>query len=719
MQPVENSFNTLIEDTRFKPCSRIIVYPTSKTVPSLGFKVSFHNVSENSDMITGDWWNEAGISLVYPDSSSLIDNIIEPSSTIAFDWGVGGSPPPLNRSYLTAIRWHGFFFARYAGTHRFYLNCPTQSRLRIKFNESYLTLKDSKDGSTVSNWTDYGVTDGIKREIYADTSSLTSGNWYQIQIEFWTPNVHTPLAEPNFLSVLYREPDTTTNLDEWGNSGGNIVTDYKSDYPLIKPLSAGVVNCTKSDGTRTGVTISNVDFLTGDTLTQVTTINGERSKDEASEYTFEVPIPNATTLTSDVTAGNTSINIVSSTGFPSSGFGVIDGDNFTYTGKTSTTLTGIPASGNMALIGHSTGDPVSIAGAGDYPFNPITHSFGVIKAMRLCTIEVGYQSHETTPVSYYSYRMWGFIYPNPIITRNMDGTDILAVAVRDIRLLLTVDYTKNYPDFASYSIARYYNDNYLAEPDGIDRPVAYDRWSVQKAVRDILIKANIDPVLLYGRRRKNVAGGANYGSDYGFYLIHSQSQLDSNPQYGHPMAIDDMADDLYNWFFGYGEYYLDGLSEIAQNFLYHIGVQPDGKFVFQPINIPSEVYNDDSEEDNGITISSQTFKVTAPNSKINITAGSLYSITWDSDSVGNIKIELYRQGVNRVGEDYRGPYRADPVYGTIISSTADDGSYSWNVPSNIIRTGFLDMPYRFKIKIIDLSNTDNYDFSDTYFTISG
>lgn len=717
MQPVESAFDTLIEDVRFKPCSRIKVFPTSKTVPSLGFKVAFYNVSKNDDMITGDWWDEAGVSLVYPDSSSLINNIIEPSSTLAFDWGVGGSPPPLSKSYLTAIRWHGFFFARYSGVYRFFLNCPTQARLRIEFNNTYLTLKDSKDDSTVSNWTDTNVTDGIKREVYANTSSLTTGNWYQIQIEFWTPDVHTPLTEPNFLSVLYREPDATTNYNEWGNSGGNIVTDYQSDYLIAKPLSAGVVNCTQSDGTRTSVTTGNVSFLSGDILAQVTTINGQRSKDEASEYTFDVPIPNATSLASDVSTGDTSITIVSSTGFPSSGVGDIEGDKFTYTGKTPTSLTGIPPTGSMALVTHSTYDPVSISGAGDYPYNPITHSFGVIKAMRLCTIELGYQSYADTPVSYYQYRMWGFIYPNPIVQRSMDGTDIMTVTVRDIRLLLTVDYNKNYPDFASYSVARYYNDNYLAEPDGIDRPVAYDRWSVQKAVRDILIKANIDPVLLYGKRRKNINGGANYNNDYGNYLIFSQSQLDANPQYGHPMAIDNDADDLYNWFFGYGEYFADGLSEIAQNFLYHINVQPDGKFVFQPINIPSQVYNDDGSDDDGIAISSTTFEVTAPNTIVELSAGTNYSITWDSDSAGSIKIELYRQGYNKVANRYNGKYRADPVYGIVISSTADDGSYSWTIPAAITMTDIDGNDYRFKIKITDLSDTTKYDFSDTYFTI--
>ena len=77
--------------------------------------------------------------------------------------------------------------------------------------------------------------------------------------------------------------------------------------------------------------------------------------------TTDTLVPNSTTsnitirtkLTADVTAGDTTIHLTSTNGFPSSGSGNISGDTFTWTGKTSTTLTGIPSSGDNSLTGHS------------------------------------------------------------------------------------------------------------------------------------------------------------------------------------------------------------------------------------------------------------------------------------------------------------------------------------------------------------------------------
>lgn len=59
-----------------------------------------------------------------------------------------------------------------------------------------------------------------------------------------------------------------------------------------------------------------------------------------------------TTLTANVTVGTTSISVVSTSGFPTVGEGEVNGDIFTWTGKTSTTLTGIPSSGSYALKAH-------------------------------------------------------------------------------------------------------------------------------------------------------------------------------------------------------------------------------------------------------------------------------------------------------------------------------------------------------------------------------
>lgn len=67
-------------------------------------------------------------------------------------------------------------------------------------------------------------------------------------------------------------------------------------------------------------------------------------------------------LTAGVGPGGTSITVESTDGFPSTGPGSgtanINGDTFTWTGKTATTLTGVPSGGAEALQGHHTGDIV-------------------------------------------------------------------------------------------------------------------------------------------------------------------------------------------------------------------------------------------------------------------------------------------------------------------------------------------------------------------------
>ncbi len=59
-----------------------------------------------------------------------------------------------------------------------------------------------------------------------------------------------------------------------------------------------------------------------------------------------------TTLTADVILGATSISIVSTSGFPTVGSGTINGDAFSWTAKTVTTLIGIPSTGSYSLKAH-------------------------------------------------------------------------------------------------------------------------------------------------------------------------------------------------------------------------------------------------------------------------------------------------------------------------------------------------------------------------------
>jgi len=60
----------------------------------------------------------------------------------------------------------------------------------------------------------------------------------------------------------------------------------------------------------------------------------------------------------DPNIDSTQINVTDTSGFPDSGTGSINGDTFSWTGRTSTTLTGIPATGEYSLNFHKTGSYV-------------------------------------------------------------------------------------------------------------------------------------------------------------------------------------------------------------------------------------------------------------------------------------------------------------------------------------------------------------------------
>lgn len=76
--------------------------------------------------------------------------------------------------------------------------------------------------------------------------------------------------------------------------------------------------------------------------------------------TSNVDVDIETTLTADVSEGDTSITVASTEGFPSSGQASINGDIFSYTGiENENTLIGIPSSGSYSLKNHRAGDYVT------------------------------------------------------------------------------------------------------------------------------------------------------------------------------------------------------------------------------------------------------------------------------------------------------------------------------------------------------------------------
>jgi hypothetical protein len=100
------------------------------------------------------------------------------------------------------------------------------------------------------------------------------------------------------------------------------------------------------------------------------------------------------------------------------------------------------------------------------------------------------------------------------------------------------------------------------------------------------------------------------------------------------------------------------------------------------------------------TLQKASFTVISPNGGENWLRGATHTIKWSStgNHRTNVGIELFKAGVlNRI----------------ITVSTANDGYKSWTIPSaQVAGTDY-------KIKIINMSNLADYDFSDNNFTISG
>lgn len=88
--------------------------------------------------------------------------------------------------------------------------------------------------------------------------------------------------------------------------------------------------------------------------------------------------------------------------------------------------------------------------------------------------------------------------------------------------------------------------------------------------------------------------------------------------------------------------------------------------------------------------------VTAPNGGETLTAGSSYTITWTSTgSIANVKLEYSTN--------------AGSTWTTILSSTPNDGSQAWTVPSVATTQG--------RVRVSDAANSATNDISNANFTI--
>lgn len=99
----------------------------------------------------------------------------------------------------------------------------------------------------------------------------------------------------------------------------------------------------------------------------------------------------------------------------------------------------------------------------------------------------------------------------------------------------------------------------------------------------------------------------------------------------------------------------------------------------------------------GLSVSPKSLTVNSPNGGNTLSTGSTYTVAWADNISESVKIELYK-GSSKVN--------------TIAASEPSNGSFSWTVPSNLASGS------DYRIKISSITNTNLYDWSNSYFTIN-
>ncbi|MCH7770437.1 MAG: T9SS type A sorting domain-containing protein [Bacteroidetes bacterium] len=100
--------------------------------------------------------------------------------------------------------------------------------------------------------------------------------------------------------------------------------------------------------------------------------------------------------------------------------------------------------------------------------------------------------------------------------------------------------------------------------------------------------------------------------------------------------------------------------------------------------------------DTDFTIINNNITVTSPNGGENWLTGSIQTITWTDDIIGEVKIDLYK---------------SDTLYSSISPSTPSDGSFVWNIP------GSIPFGLDYKVKITSVVDAILFDLSNNDFTI--
>ncbi|MHA2171940.1 MAG: hypothetical protein ACXAB7_18860, partial [Candidatus Kariarchaeaceae archaeon] len=225
----------------------------------------------------------------------------------------------------------------------------------------------------------------------------------------------------------------------------------------------------------------------------------------------------------------------------------------------------------------------------------LDQSGNILREGVLIQIQAGYKvDNDPTPRSVGTYensyellpRFKGFVNS---ITKDRDN-EKLDVECFDFSEIPNSDVTKNYPDPSSYWNFGYFNRYLPKEPDGVNMPIAYDKWNLTNAVRDLFIKSGIPASIMYGPK---------YFQNSGYALLADKAVVD----YGYQLDwhVDYSTDENINEYL-YGGQYGDKVSDTAMEFIDTYGMNykfnNEGYLELRPSNNPRYTFSDKTASTN-------------------------------------------------------------------------------------------------------------------------
>ena len=212
-----------------------------------------------------------------------------------------------------------------------------------------------------------------------------------------------------------------------------------------------------------------------------------------------------------------------------------------------------------------------------------TNGTADLKEGKLIKIFAGYDC-DTTPVASQTIGdVSGNIEYLPRFTGYIEGFELdrnnneLTVKCRDFMTRLENSLCLNYPDPASYWSFRYVINTNETQPDGYNVPMAYDKWGVTDAMKDLLMKAGIPFSLFKGTIvRRESDGDLNLNT--GDAIFDNEYRLDQARFYG----TDQVEEYVHK--FDIGTTIHEALMKLVDTYGYRCGFRYDSYFTLEQTN---------------------------------------------------------------------------------------------------------------------------------------